>query len=131
MLGLASPLLLAAFPVRAVRAATRTHARRGVSQRSTDGQHSRAGQPDGVAARLLYRGVRFYQAELSRLTPRCPHTPSCSQYAAEALCRHGAARGSWLTMRRLLRCRPGTAGGFDPVGNGGRERSGKGEIRAS
>jgi putative membrane protein insertion efficiency factor len=63
----------------------------------------------------MYRGVRFYQAELSPLTPHCPHTPTCSQYAAEALHRHGTARGSWLTVRRLLRCRPGTAGGLDPV----------------
>jgi putative membrane protein insertion efficiency factor len=66
-------------------------------------------------ARWLYRGVRFYQAELSSLTPRCPHTPSCSQYAAQALHRHGAGRGSWLAVRRLLRCRPGTAGGLDLV----------------
>ncbi|HEX5301119.1 MAG TPA: membrane protein insertion efficiency factor YidD [Streptosporangiaceae bacterium] len=63
---------------------------------------------------MLCCGIRFYQAELSPLTPPCPQTPSCSQYAAEAVHRHGAARGSWLTARRLLRCRPG-ADGFDPV----------------
>ncbi|HVT68051.1 MAG TPA: membrane protein insertion efficiency factor YidD, partial [Trebonia sp.] len=61
--------------------------------------HRPGSLPEGAAARLLYRGVRFYQSELSSLTPRCPHTPSCSQYAAEALHRHGAGRGSWLTMR--------------------------------
>ena len=83
----------------------------------TAGQGSgrQGGRPDGAIAGLLYRGVRFYQAEVSALTPTCPHTPCCSQYAASALQRHGALRGSWLTVRRLFRCRPGTAGGYDPV----------------
>lgn len=106
-LGVASPQLYAALPVRAARAAVRT--------RLHPAAHRPASLPDGAVARLLYRGVRFYQAELSPLTPRCPHTPSCSQYAAQALRRHGAAQGSWLTVRRLLRCRPGTARGLDPV----------------
>jgi putative membrane protein insertion efficiency factor len=109
MLGLVSPLMLMAVPVRAARTATRGKARRNARPRDA------AGRPDGAAARLLYRGVRFYQAELSQLTPHCPHTPSCSHYAAVALRRHGAVRGSWLTVRRLLRCRPGTRGGSDPV----------------
>jgi putative membrane protein insertion efficiency factor len=76
--------------------------------------HTTGHQPDRRTARLLCRAIRFYQAELSPLTPPCPQTPSCSQYAAEAIHRHGAARGSWLTARRLLRCRPG-AGSLDPV----------------
>ena len=105
MVALVNPLPLSVTTVRAVYVAARSRAR---SQPAMDPQ------PDGRAARLLYRGIRFYQAELSPLTPPCPQTPSCSQYAAEAMQRHGAARGSWLTARRLLRCRPGAAG-FDPV----------------
>jgi uncharacterized protein len=109
---LANPLLLAAAPVRAVRAAARSRA--WSQPYVATATYATGPQPQGRAARLLYRGIRFYQAELSPLTPPCPQTPSCSQYAAEAIHRHGAAHGSWLTARRLLRCRPG-ADGFDPV----------------
>ena len=45
----------------------------------------------------------------------CRFQPTCSAYALEALRLHGVARGSWLSARRLLRCHPGCAGGFDPV----------------
>jgi putative membrane protein insertion efficiency factor len=112
VVALVSPLLLVAAPVRVVCAAARSRARS--QPHIATVKHATGPQPDGRAARLLCRGIRFYQAELSPLTPPCPQTPSCSQYAAEALQRHGAARGSLLTARRLLRCRPG-AGGFDPV----------------
>ncbi len=68
-----------------------------------------------VADRLV-AAVRVYQREISpRRPPCCRFTPTCSHYAVEALQRHGAARGSWLTVRRLVRCRPGAAGGPDPV----------------
>ncbi|MGY1643673.1 membrane protein insertion efficiency factor YidD [Geodermatophilus sp. SYSU D00703] len=61
-------------------------------------------------------GVRVYQREISpRRPPVCRWEPTCSAYAVEALERHGARRGTWLTLRRLARCRPGTAGGPDPV----------------
>lgn len=49
------------------------------------------------------------------LPPSCRFFPSCSEYAEEALLRHGALRGSWLTARRLCRCGPWNAGGHDPV----------------
>jgi hypothetical protein len=49
------------------------------------------------------------------LGPHCRFHPSCSAFAREAVERHGAARGSWLALRRLLRCHPFTEGGLDPV----------------
>ena len=65
---------------------------------------------------VLVLFVRGYQVALSPLLPAsCRYYPSCSAYAIEALERHGAVKGSWLTARRLLRCRPGGAHGPDPV----------------
>ena len=49
------------------------------------------------------------------LGARCRFQPSCSQYGYEAIEVYGAARGSWMTLRRLVRCRPGVPGGYDPV----------------
>jgi putative membrane protein insertion efficiency factor len=64
----------------------------------------------------LVAAVQVYQREVSpRRGPSCHFTPTCSAYAVEALEAHGARRGSWLTVRRLLRCRPGATGGADPV----------------
>jgi putative membrane protein insertion efficiency factor len=65
---------------------------------------------------LLAGLVRGYQLLLSPLLPpSCRFTPSCSQYAREAIMRHGAVRGTWLAARRLIRCHPFNPGGFDPV----------------
>lgn len=47
--------------------------------------------------------------------PRCRFAPTCSEYALTALSRHGPFRGSWLAARRIVRCHPGNAGGYDPV----------------
>jgi uncharacterized protein len=65
----------------------------------------------------LLRGlIRAYQLALSPLLPpACRYLPTCSEYAAEAIAVHGAARGSWLALRRLLRCHPWGGSGFDPV----------------
>jgi uncharacterized protein len=65
----------------------------------------------------LLRGViRAYQLVLSPLLPAgCRYWPSCSYYAAEAIAVHGTARGSWLALRRLLRCHPWGGSGYDPV----------------
>ena len=66
---------------------------------------------------LVLRGlVRAYQLLISpALGPRCRFLPSCSDYAMEALATHGAGRGSWLALRRLLRCHPWGGSGYDPV----------------
>lgn len=66
--------------------------------------------------RFLIGGIRFYQRALSPLKPpSCRFAPTCSAYAVEAIQRHGAGRGSWLALRRILRCHPFNEGGFDPV----------------
>ncbi len=60
--------------------------------------------------------IRFYQIALRPLNPwGCKFHPSCSNYALEAIERHGPRRGLWLALNRLGRCRPGVFGGFDPV----------------
>lgn len=65
---------------------------------------------------LLILGVRAYQVGIGPLLPAsCRYYPSCSAYAIEALERHGAIRGSWLSFRRILRCHPFRPGGYDPV----------------
>ena len=66
--------------------------------------------------RLLIAVIRAYQYLLSPWWGgHCRFTPTCSHYAVEALERHGALSGSWLAARRILRCHPWSAGGYDPV----------------
>lgn len=61
--------------------------------------------------------LKLYKATLSRLKGRkvCIYTPSCSVYSMEAYAEHGFFVGSWLTLKRLVRCAPWGNGGFDPV----------------
>jgi putative membrane protein insertion efficiency factor len=69
-----------------------------------------------VPRRLLAGLIRGYQTVLSPLLPpSCRFHPSCSQYALEAVTRHGALKGGWLAARRLARCHPFHPGGYDPV----------------
>jgi uncharacterized protein len=69
-----------------------------------------------AARRVVVRAISFYRTSISpAFAPRCRFTPTCSAYAATAIERFGLARGSWLALRRLLRCHPFHAGGHDPV----------------
>ena len=69
-----------------------------------------------LAAHLLRGLILGYRWTVSPLLgPRCRFLPSCSEYALEALARHGAVRGGWLTLVRLGRCHPWGGSGYDPV----------------
>lgn len=69
-----------------------------------------------LTAELLILPIRFYRCCISPLTPpSCRFTPTCSQYAIEALRKHGPLRGLWLTVRRIARCHPWGGSGYDPV----------------
>ena len=60
--------------------------------------------------------LRFYKRFISPLLPpMCRFEPTCSVYASEAIAKHGLFRGGWLAFKRLCRCHPFHAGGFDPV----------------
>ncbi|MDR2671243.1 MAG: membrane protein insertion efficiency factor YidD [Oscillospiraceae bacterium] len=66
--------------------------------------------------RVLLALIRFYRRSISPLRPpTCRFVPTCSEYALEAVTRYGAARGAWLALRRVLKCHPFHAGGYDPV----------------
>ena len=69
----------------------------------------------GRGARVLLGAIRLYQAARAGRPSPCRFYPSCSAYGHEAIERHGALRGSWLTARRLSRCHPFGGSGFDPV----------------
>jgi len=65
----------------------------------------------------LFMGIiRFYQIVISPLTPpTCRFYPTCSHYGLEAISRFGPIKGSWLTIKRIVKCQPFHPGGFDPV----------------
>ena len=69
-----------------------------------------------ILRRLLTLPIYFYRYCTSPLTPAsCRFTPTCSEYAIEAIMRHGILRGTWLAIRRICRCHPWGGSGYDPV----------------
>jgi putative membrane protein insertion efficiency factor len=68
-----------------------------------------------LAARGMVRGIRFYQGIRRGRPSPCRYWPSCSNYAIEAIERHGARKGGWLAMVRIGRCHPWGGHGVDPV----------------
>jgi len=72
---------------------------------------------DAAVLKLLLHGlIRGYQLLVSPLLPAaCRYLPTCSEYAQEAIERHGAVAGCWLALRRLARCHPWGGSGYDPV----------------
>lgn len=66
--------------------------------------------------KLFLALIRFYQYAISPLLPpTCRYSPTCSQYAVEAISIYGPVKGTWLALKRLSRCHPGYEGGYDPV----------------
>lgn len=69
-----------------------------------------------VFSMLLILPILFYQRLISPLTPpSCRFTPSCSEYARQAILKHGPIKGLWLAIWRILRCNPWGGSGYDPV----------------
>ena len=72
--------------------------------------------PADISKRLLIAPIRFYQMCISPMLPAaCRYTPTCSEYAVEAIRVHGPLRGSLLAARRICRCHPWGGSGYDPV----------------
>lgn len=69
-----------------------------------------------LLGKILCTFIRFYQNYISPLFPSCCRfTPTCSAYGLEAIKKYGPFKGSFLTIKRILRCNPFCKGGFDPV----------------
>lgn len=72
--------------------------------------------PYSLGSKILIKLLRIYQIFISPLVgARCRFYPTCSTYGIEALKTHGALKGSWLTLKRVLKCHPLHPGGDDPV----------------
>ncbi len=66
--------------------------------------------------KLFILPIRFYQLCISPMLPAaCRFEPTCSQYAVEAITKHGVVRGTWLAIKRIARCHPWGGSGYDPV----------------
>lgn len=66
-----------------------------------------------LVLKVIIRGYRMLISPL--LPPTCRYTPSCSNYALTAIDRFGSVRGSWMAIKRIVRCNPWHKGGYDPV----------------
>ncbi|WP_082715599.1 membrane protein insertion efficiency factor YidD [Atopobium deltae] len=65
---------------------------------------------------LVAQSIKLYQKWISPLLPdACIYSPTCSQYAVEAIQKYGCLRGFWLMLKRIFRCHPLHKGGYDPV----------------
>ena len=71
----------------------------------------------GKSAGFMIGAIRFYRKYLSPLKrySSCRYTPTCSEYAIQAIQKYGALKGGWLAFRRIMRCNPFAEGGYDPV----------------
>lgn len=70
----------------------------------------------GIGKAIFILPIRFYQVCISPMFPSaCRYTPTCSQYAIEAIREHGIIRGGWLAIKRISRCHPWGGSGYDPV----------------
>lgn len=68
-----------------------------------------------IAKLLILLAKSWQKGPSAVLPPSCRYMPSCSAYAIEALSRYGAAKGGWLSLRRICRCHPWGGSGYDPV----------------
>lgn len=69
-----------------------------------------------MIAKFFILLIRFYQGGISPFFPAtCRYSPSCSEYGVEAMKKHGAWRGAWLTLKRIGSCHPWGGSGYDPV----------------
>lgn len=74
------------------------------------------GKNRALVPTIVIKCIQFYQLAVSPwLGSACRFTPSCSQYAIEAIDAWGLLKGTWLISKRLIRCHPGCKGGWDPV----------------
>lgn len=65
---------------------------------------------------MVLKAIKLYQRTISRaLPPTCRFYPSCSEYAYQAIAKHGLLKGGWMALKRLGRCHPLNPGGYDPV----------------
>jgi putative membrane protein insertion efficiency factor len=69
-----------------------------------------------LPAKILLGIISIYKGAISPLLPSsCRYTPTCSEYGKQAIAKYGAAKGGWLTIKRIARCNPWGGHGYDPV----------------
>jgi putative membrane protein insertion efficiency factor len=84
-----------------------------------------------ATVRMVVTAIEMYRHMVSPLRPpSCRFMPTCSRYAVDALTEYGLLRGAWLTLRRLGRCGPWCAGGWDPIPERGSDEGSQPEVRS-